>query len=302
MIEHSKKGKIDLRKFYIRRILRIWPLYYAVVFIGFVLFPIAKGMAEGSYEWEHNLLYYIFFVNNFDNSPHSAILGVLWSIAIEEQFYLVWPLFFRFLPITKVKYAMLTVVIISSIWRMTPFYGYQDTLSCISDMAIGGLGGYFIFLSSAFQERIRMIPKWLIILVYFAGLGLIFSYLLHGPSLRWLERNLFALFFLFVILEQIFAENSLFKIARLNFLTSVGKYTYGLYMLQFSAIYVTARLFQHFVKPRLFHTVFSETIVSLALSFLLAFISYHYFEKYFLNLKDKFSVVGKLKRDGSSGQ
>src|SRR5205085_9627779 len=92
LIEEKKlTGKIHIGNFWIRRILRIWPLYFACVFIGFVLFPFAKHMAGGTSAETADPWYYLAFINNFDyikkGLPDSPGLGVLWSVAIEEQFY-----------------------------------------------------------------------------------------------------------------------------------------------------------------------------------------------------------------------
>ena len=92
MAEEDRFKKIHIPAFYMRRVLRIWPLYYAIVFVGFVLFPIGKQLIGESPELQGNIWHYIFFINNYGEPPGTAILGVLWSIAIEEQFYLFWPL------------------------------------------------------------------------------------------------------------------------------------------------------------------------------------------------------------------
>jgi peptidoglycan/LPS O-acetylase OafA/YrhL len=107
--EQKKAGQIDLGKFYLRRTLRIWPLYYATVIFAFIIYPYLKsfiGMDSGlcSRPW-----YYFTFLANFDSihiSQHcpgeSAMTqGIVWSVAIEEQFYIFWPLLFRLLPAFK---------------------------------------------------------------------------------------------------------------------------------------------------------------------------------------------------------
>lgn len=298
LLEIKAEGRISIRNFYIRRVLRIWPLYYLVVLIGFFVFPFVKKMLGGEITGQEHLLFYLLLINNYDTVPDSAVLGVLWSIAIEEQFYLVWPVIFRFVRVQHLKYVMIAIIVISSAWRMTPYYGYQDTLSCISDMAIGGLGAYWISFNNKVLSFIRSLKKFYVVLIYIAGLTLIYTGAIHSEQLRWLERDVFALFFLFVILEQIYCNNSFFKIEKIRTLTSLGKYTYGLYMLHFTAIYIVARVFKSFISPSLFHTLISETLLSLALSLILAYLSYTYFEKYFLRKKERFSMP--LKKEVAS--
>jgi peptidoglycan/LPS O-acetylase OafA/YrhL len=97
LIEEKRlNGQIDIKKFWIRRILRIWPLFYFCVVFGFYIFPFLKT-AFGQHPNETaSIGYYLTFTNNFDfikkGLPDASILGVLWSVAIEEQFYFVWPI------------------------------------------------------------------------------------------------------------------------------------------------------------------------------------------------------------------
>jgi len=94
--EKEKFGTINLPKFYFRRILRIWPVYYTVLIIGFsliVIFPGAIELGE-----KHNLkltfLSYAVLIPNigfyFGYSPD--LVSILWSVGVEEQFYFFWPL------------------------------------------------------------------------------------------------------------------------------------------------------------------------------------------------------------------
>ena len=148
--EKEYTGKIHVLKFYMRRILRIWPLFYLCVLIGFLLFPYVAhliGMSSGE---TARPLYYIFFINNFDvietGHPNSLILGILWSIAIEEQFYLSWPLMLSFLPLRFFKHACITILAGSLAFRFAyhdqPDVLYFNTLAVIGDMALGGLFAY----------------------------------------------------------------------------------------------------------------------------------------------------------------
>ena len=95
LIQEKKiTGKIHVANFYIRRILRIWPLFYVCILFGLVLYPLLKKVIGGElFVVAHPWTYFV-FLNNFDflKNGAPAIISVLWSVAIEEQFYLVWPL------------------------------------------------------------------------------------------------------------------------------------------------------------------------------------------------------------------
>jgi peptidoglycan/LPS O-acetylase OafA/YrhL len=94
--EQKNFRRIHLGNFYIKRALRIWPLFYFCGFFGFILFPIFKKAMGFSPDEKANPVFYLFFINNFDFLKHgadSSVLSILWSVAIEEQFYLIWPVF-----------------------------------------------------------------------------------------------------------------------------------------------------------------------------------------------------------------
>jgi peptidoglycan/LPS O-acetylase OafA/YrhL len=111
--EQANSNKIDILAFYIRRILKIWPLYYLVVFIGFVVVPTVQSLLGQPTPEKGHLIYYLAFIGNFDVKPTSAVLGVLWSIAVEEQFYLVWPIIFSLTSPRFYKFLFPLIIAIS---------------------------------------------------------------------------------------------------------------------------------------------------------------------------------------------
>ena len=100
--EEARYGRIALGAFWIRRILRIWPLYYLVVLIGFFLLPGIEGQfgTTGFRETLRiHLLPFLAFLGNWSMAlirPAADWLSVLWSVCVEEQFYLIVPLFIAF--------------------------------------------------------------------------------------------------------------------------------------------------------------------------------------------------------------
>ena len=91
MKEREKEGRIDVRAFYLRRALRIWPLYFVFLLLLRPLLPLV--MPEENMPWEYTVAF-LLFVGNWASVawgfPHSAA-AILWSVSMEEQFYLAWP-------------------------------------------------------------------------------------------------------------------------------------------------------------------------------------------------------------------
>lgn len=302
--EFEKNQKINIFSFYIRRILRIWPLYILIVIIGFIGWPIFKNMFNESFVEKSNWLYYIFFTSNFEVAiikilPSSAILGILWSIAIEEQFYLIWPHLTKHFKKGSFVLLCCLIIVASIIFRF--YYRddysiiYYHTLSVISDMAIGGLIAYFAFFNNTFLNWVIKRPRYQIILLYVVTFSLIyFKKQLFGyegiPIV--MERVIFGLLFGSILLEQNYCKNSLFKLSKIKILSLLGKYTYGLYMYQFIGIVLALRISKILgTNQTLYGVILLETLLALIFTIIIAVVSYYVLEKRFLKLKDTFSKI-----------
>jgi peptidoglycan/LPS O-acetylase OafA/YrhL len=299
--EKLKTGKIDVFNFWMRRILRIWPLFYFALLFGFYGFPILKSFFGQVPNETANIGYYISFLNNFDviknGLPDASILGVLWSVAIEEQFYLLWPLILFKLPIKKYWIPFCIIIASSLIYRATSNVNLTNefhTLSCIGDMAIGAFAAWLIKKSSVktFFENVK---KYQIILLYlFFGVIVLFRKELFFDFyfLRVIERAFIAVIIASIILEQNFSNNSFYKMKNFKSFSKLGSITYGLYCLHFIGILITITLSRKFgLNGSLFNVVVLETIVSLVISILIAKLSYKFLESPFLRLKEKFNKL-----------
>ncbi|MEJ7627743.1 MAG: acyltransferase [Ferruginibacter sp.] len=302
--EKKLNGKINVPNFWLRRILRIWPLYFVCVFIGFVVFPLAKQLMGGVSNESANPWYYIFFINNFDyiqkGLPDATGLGVLWSIAIEEQFYLAWPLILSFFPIKKFWIPFSIIIAGSFIYRAlndVPILHEMHTLSCIGDMAIGALGAWLIIEKPAFLKYFNALSRIRIIFIYFLLISILLlrdDILLNNYFIRIFERSFIAVVMLLVILEQCYSKNSFYKMSSFRIPSKLGLATYGLYCLHFiiisAVIGVTAKLG---INKNLWQVLFLETGLALFITIIVSWISYKYFETPFLTLKEKFSYIKK---------
>jgi hypothetical protein len=109
------------------------------------------------------------------------------------------------------------------------------------------------------------------------------------------DRIVFSLFFAFVILEQNNSTNSVFKIGNSKILSSLGKYTYSLYCLHMIGITAGKEIIKVVGwDDTLFGVLVVQTVISMFISLILAFVSYEFYEKYFLKLKEKWTPVKNL--------
>ena len=306
--EKEFTGTIHLGNFYIRRILRIWPLFYLCVAIGFIVIPLLKSASGGESNEIANPLYYIFLINNFDYIndwpafPDALILIVLWSVAVEEQFYLTWPVLLKY--ISKKIYPVIFSVIILLTLIFRYFYTSDaphdvavrnfHTFAVIGDMALGGLMAYYCSYQSRFLHYLTNMKKWEILLVYAGALAcLLFrKELFETPVMMIFERIIISFFFGMIILEQNYARESFFKFSNFKILSKLGLYTYGLYCLHFFVISIMQSSFWKLgIGINNAGTAYLATFAALLILIGLCILSYNYFEKPFLKLKERFAFI-----------
>jgi len=235
--ESVSTGIFKIGYYFIRRILRIWPLYFLLVF--FALAGVTWQKWNGQPPAHLPPAGYLFsFTLNFyiaQNGPGFLFFLVfLWSIAIEEQFYVFWALFMKFLS----KYLVLFcwILVAGSVlfrWWYFPDSNrlYFHTVSALGDFGMGALFARASYTRSRTWWRIANAPP-----VAIAGI-----YLLLAASLvayasvftgRWMvgfERVWFAALFACIIVEQNDGRGSLVKFGRWRALTYLGRISYGLY-------------------------------------------------------------------------
>lgn len=310
--EKDLTNRIDVKKFYVRRILRIWPLYFLVLLISFVLFPFHSHSNEIVNSIPSRLPYYLAFLSNFDlihafkyhlfSNTNYDILRmqfITWSVSVEEQFYLVWPLLFILIKARYYIFIFVIVILASLLFRLyhcnQPNVLDYHTFSVAGDLSFGGLSAYLILRYSLFQRFFSQIPPWVSFIFYIFG----FSVLLYRehlmyfiPYFRAFIRLFYGIFFSFIILDQNYAPQSFLKLGRYKLLSFWGRYSYGVYLLHPIAIGIVA--FFVYRLNIIYTTFFNYLIIGLTtliLTLAMSYVSYEFFEKKFLALKKKFSVI-----------
>lgn len=289
--EYQKTNTINIKAFYVRRILRIWPLYYFYLLIA-ILIPIYLFSSElPSFS---SIFYYSFFLANVPFITHSTLPALyhFWSIAVEEQFYLFWPLLFLFFN-KKFKTIVFVLIIIQALFRIYIWYKLPfSTIAILSVvnrfdcMMIGGIGAFLYIekstLISFINHKIVQSFSWVIIFL------LIINKLNFFNSI--FEIFLIAFVTLSIIIGQIGIENRIVNLEN-KVMSYLGKLSFGIYVYHPLIILLASSFF----KNNGYFSEFIYTILVFSLIFILTIIishiSYFYFEMRFLKLKSKFSVV-----------
>jgi peptidoglycan/LPS O-acetylase OafA/YrhL len=286
------KGKPHyFKNFYARRILRIWPLYFALLLFAFVLLPLVvpalrTRIFEDAYPWQS----YPFFVQNWFSAKPIAFgpVGVTWSLAIEEQYYLVWPILVLILSRRALKYAAIGAFSFSVIVRLLQTFGflhlviYTNTLSRLDGIALGSL--LAAVLPAASERSVRRVAM---VVLPLSAVAVILTEWIFGEKTWFLYAGL-ALSFASLLCLSINSE----LLQHLRFIRYTGKISFGLYLLH-------VPVFDTFRDPRfrsrlsLFHSsVLNDLLLVFCMTaalYLIASASWYFFESPILRLKRRFS-------------
>lgn len=280
--EHNSYGGINIKKFYIRRCLRIWPLYYLVMLLGIFILP----NIFNTFQYCENPIYSLTFLNNFDMNLacYSPNIQIAWSVAIEEQFYLIWPIIFYFSFGNKYfPFLVFSILALGVLFTyQNPEVSYLHTFGNISYLMTGCIGAYFYS---------HLTPKhWSIIknkFIFYTIFCLLIVLLIwnNGSSNNLLYTVVAPIIFLYFIIYLTKKEGN--RYVKIN---QLGKYTYGMYMLHPMFIVLVKIIFDIFNFNYLENGWLQIILSTIALiaTIIFSYISFEYFEKHFLKLKNKY--------------
>ncbi|MFZ4726540.1 MAG: acyltransferase family protein, partial [Paludibacter sp.] len=279
--ESNKTGTISIKHFYIKRMLRIWPLYFLLVIIGTLLVPQVFSMLHINYEMPYNLgqtwFYYVFFLPGlvtFFFGHH--LLEPLWSIGIEEVFYLIWAPLFKIgkkmiltilLSIIAIKVVLM---IMAEVWIKEPLFVYVVNTFRFEAMSIGGLGAYFIFHRKKSLSNMILYKKPIQIVIY----AVLIVFLIFQTNINnsiWLaifntpvvSGLIVDFLFLYLIIGVSLIDNNIFKF-RNKFLSYLGEISYGIYMYHLLIIFAVIQFLKKYLigLDPILSTVVFYTIVT----------------------------------------
>lgn len=291
--EENTYEKIDVKKFYVRRILKIWPLYFLMAIIGFTFLIYQKGIVG----LMPSIMCYLFILPNF-----AAISNPLcfqsWSIGVEEQFYLIWPLIINkksLLPIS------LTIVILFFIFRTIPEIYTLLKIICPGEfiaiknfiienrfdcMAMGAILAHLQF-NGLIKYKFSIKHKYMF--YFILSLFFLISNKLYFGTQHFIFSILFAIYIYFQITDlkgNRFLESSIMKY--------LGKISYGIYMWHVVAIYISIHICNYFMNSLNYLSLSYNIIlytISIAVTIIISIISFELYENYFLKIKHSFYKV-----------
>jgi peptidoglycan/LPS O-acetylase OafA/YrhL len=295
--EKKQRNSFHLGNFLIRRILRVWTLYFLVIIIGVVAISSGKLLnipVSPLPPWPYLVLFVInFYIIEF-GTEFLFFIAILWSISVEEQFYLIWSLFMKFLKLRFDLFCWILIVI-SIVFRLYYLNDsaslYFNTISTLGNFGIGGLLAWAIHNKSKLIAKIAAIPAKAVLLLYVVlVLSIVFYHqLIDIPVFQLFSRCYYSVLFAFLILDQVEGQNRIFNMGKFKLINYLGKISYGLYC--FHGIVVTIIILllrQSPFEESLIMSLFVLPTIIFILSVLLSHLSYRYFEQYFLRLKERF--------------
>jgi peptidoglycan/LPS O-acetylase OafA/YrhL len=307
--EHRKTKQIRVKAFYVRRLLRIWPVYYLVVVVCLVLPSLLdlSFLHVDTYneKFPIKVMLLLLVLPNVLRVYAPSLIGgnQLWSIGVEEQFYLIWPLLVRsfrrhFVTFLMVFIAakLLATVVLEQIWNqqeslLTSAIFRFWVLLKLEQLAIGAMGAWMVF------ER-RPVLKTIHTRVVFVLSIVLLIVLMVVPLHHWSVNYFEAVVFLVIILN-LSTNSSIGFSLETPLLNRLGNISYGIYMYHTLCItlciYALHKLNVHQLSLGVFNVLLYTG--SVATTLLTAHLSYAFFEKHFLNLKERFMVVKSGKKE-----
>lgn len=292
-----------LRNFYIRRILRIFPLYYLCLILFLVLLPRLNTNLNLRYYTDNQGWLWAYLQNwlyIFKNPDQTNTLNHLWSLAVEEQFYLLWPLVI--LLVRKPRYLLFFVsfllVIVLGL-RLWIWMNQIADLAYFNLYTFTRIDGICIGATVALMQRINpgFLKKYTsVIVLFFAALNFAFFFLnryyqFTFPYLALAGYTTFAMIFGLLVNDAVMRETKIIgSILNFSVFKFLGRISYGLYILHWPVYLLTGPYLLSWVQGYTSGWLmnFSVSVLATLAAIAISWVSFTYFESYFLKKKDKF--------------
>lgn len=303
--ERHETGNTSIRRFYLKRVLRIWPLYFLVILLATLVLPTALPWFGVGFKSPYTLgetwYYFLFFLPGLVTMAYgSHLLEPTWSIGVEELFYLIWAPLFKAVQ-KNIVGLFLMVILLKALFHFSALYWcnndvlrYLVRILRFEDMAVGGLGAYLVFWRKTPASTLALYKKPIQYFVYLIlGVYLVFN--INIDHMIWntvfktpyLSSIFLDILFLYLIIGVALVEHSILR-CRNKILYNLGEISYGIYMYHLIILYLLMLPLKTFLPnlhPILNILLFYGLLLCSVIA--VAMLSKSYFENFFLKLKSK---------------
>lgn len=280
-------GTIDIKKFYMRRILRIWPLYYLYLIVS-ILIILLFGLDLNV----KSLFLYLFYAANipFILGTSMPFIAHYWSLGVEEQFYLFWPWIIKKSNSLVISIFVLIVILLGTKIVLHLFYPNSLLESIIHItrfhcMMMGAIGA--VLLENKNKLLLKLIDHKLTQSICWIIMILVAINKFHFIS--FIDNEVISIVALCLIIGQIKINNRIINLEK-NILNFLGKISYAIYVIHPLLIFFFSKLLSK-IKIDLPYKYFIVYFIITGTTIVISYYSFIYFESFFLKFKKKFIVV-----------
>jgi len=298
--ERQTLGTLDVRRFYLRRILRIWPLYFFFLAV-LLLLSYSQGLFVENWFPGHWFTLYFVLLGNFVVcfvGPQALLIAPLWSISVEEQFYLVWPLVVRNCSRRTLVRAAVAMLGIATGARVAAWSGgfavlsiWENTLVRLDPIAVGVLIAVLpAGAISRFGPRAQLalvvagVATWWLVATYCNPLyppAPTARILLGYPAIAFASGGF--------LVAALSASSTGYRSALSRVLIYLGRISYGLYVYHGISISLAGVVMRRLGLGPNGWLLYS--VMSAGLTLIMAAASYRWIETPFLRLKSRYTRV-----------
>ena len=297
ILEKEKNGVISIKQFYLRRIFRIFPIFYIYILTLIILKSTIAPSILSSYQDVLPAAFYLWNYKQFfmsTNGNSNWFLGHFWSLSMEEQFYLLWPFVFVFFYAgsrgSKLTTILLTMIVLMPVVRVATYLWMPGNRGQIGmmlqtggDTILMGCYGAVIERKASFKEKYLKYLKGNSLVIFAIVFLLVISPLLSNhfkgayalPIGMSLENILILIFILF----SIYVPTTYQRVLQHKILVQIGMLSYSLYV------------WQQLFLSNLYTSWVNRFPQNLFIVFAVGYISYFLIEKPIMQLRSRFNTV-----------
>lgn len=293
--ERDRTGRLDTRGFYIRRILRIWPLYYSFLAVVCLL-PFILHYQSMPVIW---IAGYSFLAGNWVQafaaySPPTLVAHPLWTVSIEEQFYLMWPLVVRKASRASIAGIAIALLVAANLSRvLLAFSSFPSRFQAINHNTVSNLDpialGVLLALGLKKPPTLSLLKRVALFLVcVFAMISVGGIIDVHRVTGAVVGKPIAAFASAGILVSFLGVTNHLIRNPVVQYL---GKISYGLYVIHFSVWLCLVHFLNESARSQTLAGRIEMAALALAITIAVASISYKWLETPFLRLKERFTHV-----------